>query len=81
MTDNQGTIISGTGGDLLDVLLAQGVLNDEQFDQARRRMRRAQIPAQQAVLDLGISTQEVVYRALSQVTGIPFVILGEITID
>ncbi len=81
MTENQGTIVSGTGGDLLDVLLAQGILNDEQFDQARRRMRRAQIPAQQAVLDLGISTQEVVYRALSQVTGIPFLILGETTIE
>ncbi|HQL87014.1 MAG: Type II secretion system protein E [Lentisphaerae bacterium ADurb.Bin082] len=81
MTENRGSIFPGAGGDLLDVLLAQGVLSDEQFDQARRRMRRAQISAQQAILDLGISTQEVVYRALSQVTGIPFVILGETTIE
>lgn len=80
MTEQPGSILSGSG-DLLDVLLAQKVLNNEQVDQVRRRMRRAQIPAQQAVLDLGISTQEIIFRALSQVTGIPFVILGETTLE
>lgn len=64
-------------GDVIDILLAQKELTDEQADQARRRMRRSQIPAHQAVMDLGYSTQEKIYRALSQITGLPFVILGE----
>ncbi|NLF92861.1 MAG: Flp pilus assembly complex ATPase component TadA [Oligosphaeraceae bacterium] len=63
--------------DLISLLQQQGALNDEQADQCRRRMRRAQIPPQQAVLELSLSTQEVVYRALSQISGLPFVLLGE----
>ena len=66
-----------TGGDVIEILLAQKELNEEQAEQARRRMKRSQIPAYQALLDLNYSTQEKIYRALSQTTGIPFVILGE----
>ncbi|MDD4537821.1 MAG: ATPase, T2SS/T4P/T4SS family [Lentisphaeria bacterium] len=69
------------GGDVLGILLAQRVINDEQADQVRRRMRREQAPAHQAILDLGFASQELVYRALSQVTGVPFVILGEVEIS
>lgn len=65
------------GGDVLSVLLAQRVINEEQADQVRRRMRREQVSAHQAILDLGLAGQELVYRALSKVTGVPFVILGE----
>ncbi len=70
-----------TGGDIIEILLAQKELNEEQAEQARRRMKRSQIPAYQALLDLNYSTQEKIYRALSQTTGIPFVILGETEIS
>ncbi|MGN0879408.1 MAG: GspE/PulE family protein [Oligosphaeraceae bacterium] len=69
------------GGDVLQVLLSQKVLTAEQADQVRRRMRRSQCTAAQAIFDLGFASQEIVYRALSQVTGLPFVILGETEIS
>ena len=69
------------GGDIIDILLSQKEINEEQAEQARRRMRRSQIPAYQALLDLNYSSQESIYRALSQTTGIPFVILGETEIS
>ena len=69
------------GGDIIDILLAKKELNEEQAEQARRRMRRSQIPAYQALLDLNYSSQESIFRALSQTTGIPFVILGETDIS
>ena len=69
------------GGDLLQVLQSQKVLTAEQADQVRRRMRRSQCTAAQAIFDLGFASQEIVYRALSQVTGLPFVILGETEIS
>ncbi len=65
------------GGDIIDLLLKDKELTEEQAAQVRSRMRRSQIPAHQAMLELGFSTQEHIYRALSQTTGIPFVILGE----
>jgi len=63
--------------DLLSVLLAEGALTDEQAEQVRRRMRRAQTSAHQAILDLDFAPQEVVYRALSRCNSLPFVIIGE----
>ena len=60
------------GMDLLEALLLQKLLTDEQADQVRRRMRRAQVPAQQAVLELGFVGQEALYRTLSLSSGIPF---------
>lgn len=65
------------GSDLLDILLQQKNLTEEQVDQVRRRMRRAQVPPQQAIIELGFANQEIVYRALSQTTGIPFVQLDK----
>ena len=69
------------GGDIIDILLAQKEINEEQAEQVRRRMRRSQIPAYQALLDLNYSSQEKIYKALSQTTGIPFVILGDTEIS
>ena len=76
---NESTRISeaAASSDLISLLQQQGALNEEQADQCRRRMRRALIPPQQAVLELSLATQEVVYRALSQISGLPFVLLGE----
>ncbi|MBN2449447.1 MAG: Flp pilus assembly complex ATPase component TadA [Lentisphaeria bacterium] len=69
------------GGDLLGILVSQGSLTEEQAEQVRRRMRRSQSPTHQAILDLGFASQEVVYRALSQCNGLPFVILAKETIQ
>ncbi|MBQ9367731.1 MAG: hypothetical protein IJT83_08120, partial [Victivallales bacterium] len=78
MTDIRRTTPAfAMGGDIIDILLKDKELTEEQASQVRSRMRRSQIPAHQAMLELGFSTQEHIYRALSQTTGIPFVILGE----
>ncbi len=80
MSSDEKTVIasdSGESNDLLTLLVSEGSLTDEQADQVRRRMRRAQISSHQAILDLGFATQEVVYRALSRVNGLPFVVLSE----
>jgi general secretion pathway protein E/type IV pilus assembly protein PilB len=73
----QNTLPTGNGGDVLSVLIAQGHITEEQADQARRRMRRAAVTSHQAVLDLGFANQELVYRALSECNGLPFVILAK----
>jgi general secretion pathway protein E/type IV pilus assembly protein PilB len=71
------TMGGGNGGDVLSILIAQGHITEEQAEQARRRMRRAAVASHQAVLDLGYANQEVVYRALSECNGLPFVILAK----
>jgi general secretion pathway protein E/type IV pilus assembly protein PilB len=80
MSSEEKTVIAADAGDsndLLTVLVSGGSLTEEQADQVRRRMRRAQISSHQAILDLEFATQEVVFRALSRVNGIPFVILAQ----
>ena len=80
MSADDKTIITfedGDSSDLLSVLISEDALTEEQADQVRRRMRRAQISSHQAVLDLEFATQEVVYRALSRCNGLPFVIIGD----
>lgn len=69
------------GMDLLEALLLQKLITEEQADQVRRRMRRAQIPAQQAVLELGFVGQEALYRTLSHTSSIPFVLLDQVTLS
>lgn len=69
--------LGNNGGDVLSILIAQGHITEEQAEQARRRMRRATVSSHQAVLDLGYTNQETVYRALSECNGIPFVILAK----
>ena len=63
--------------DLLGLLVTQGHLTEDQAEQARRRMRRASVPSHQAVVDLGFTSQEAVYRALSECNGMPFVLLAK----
>jgi general secretion pathway protein E/type IV pilus assembly protein PilB len=77
--NQQNTLVTmgGGGGDVLSILIAQGHITEEQAEQARRRMRRAAVASHQAVLDLGYANQEVVYRALSECNGLPFVILAK----
>ncbi len=66
------TITTNASGDLLGILVAQGALDEAQADLVRRRVRRAQIPAYQAILDLALASEEAVFRALAQSHGLPF---------
>ena len=66
--------------DILQILLEQNELTPEQAEQVRRRVRRAQISEQQALIDLGFSSQSKIYQALSQTTGIPFISLDNLQI-
>ncbi len=75
------SLMAGGQGELVDILLAEKELTAEQAEQVRRRQQRAQIPAYQAILDLGFSSQEKVFRALSKSTGIPFTVIGERQLD
>ncbi len=71
--------ITGTHPELLDILQQQGILDADQANQVQRRMQRAQVSAQQAVLDLGYASQEAVFRALAAASGLAFVVLGSLT--
>ena len=72
---------AGNAADIIEILLEAKSITHEQAEQARRRMRRAQQPAHQALMDLGFSSQADIYKALSQVSGLPFIILEEQTIN
>ncbi|MBT3378353.1 MAG: Flp pilus assembly complex ATPase component TadA [Lentisphaerae bacterium] len=74
---NQERSLTGSGdADLLALLVTQGDLTEDQAEQARRRMRRASVPCHQAIIDLGFTSQEAVYRALSECSGLPFTVLA-----
>lgn len=68
-------------GDVLSILTTQGDITTEQAELARRRMRRSKVGAHEAVVDLGLSSEETVYRAVAQANGLPFTNLGEKEID
>ena len=80
MTPREQTIVTTEGTDLLSILVQQEHLTEDQAEQCRKRVRRAAVPSHQAVLDLGFTSQQAVFRALSQCNGMPFVILAEQTI-
>ena len=77
--ERQPAISAGKG--VLELLQQDGILDQEQVEQVRRRTRRASIPDYQAVVDLKLASQEDVYRALSRSVGIPFVQLSAQQID
>ncbi|NOY80386.1 MAG: type II/IV secretion system protein [Kiritimatiellaeota bacterium] len=71
------TLVSPSGGDLLSLLVDKDVITAEQAETARRRMRRAAIPSHQAVMDLGIASEEDVFRAVAETNALPFMVLSE----
>ncbi len=75
MSQQDKTLISFDESDLLTILVTQGDITEDQAEQARRRMRRANVPSHQALMDLGFASQEAIFRVLSQVNGIPFLVL------
>lgn len=68
-------------GDVLSILTQQGDLTAEQAELVRRRMRRAGVSAQEAVVDLALASEEKVYRALARAKGLVFTNLGEKEVD
>lgn len=75
------TLVPSAKGDILGILVAQGDLDQSQADLVRRRMRRAQVPAHQAIIDLGLSSEESVFRAVAQANGLEFTTLGETDVE
>ncbi len=67
---------SFAAADLLSALVEQGEITAEQAELARRRIRRAQSSPQQALLDLGFSSEEAIFRILAACHGLAFVDLG-----
>jgi len=67
--------------ELIRRLVAQEHLSTAQADTVRRRMRRSGISAQQAIAELEFCSQENLYRALADASGIPFVVLHDLELD
>ncbi len=65
-----------TSTDVLSSLVEQREITDEQAELVRRRMRRSQTTPQQALLDLGFSSEEAIFRCLAQCHGLSFTDLG-----
>jgi len=76
MSDSTSAINEKSTG-ILDLLEKQKVITTQQADSARRRMKREGISGHQALIELGYCSQEAVYRAMSEVCGLPFVIIHE----
>jgi len=80
-TSEERTIISLAGGDLLSLLVDKEVITAEQAETARRRMRRAAIPSHQAVMDLGIASEEDIFRTVAEINNLPFINLVETELE
>jgi general secretion pathway protein E/type IV pilus assembly protein PilB len=70
-----------SGNELLDRLVNDGHLSPVQAETVRRRMKRSSISCHQAVIELEYCPQEILYRALSAMTGLPFVVLHDTEIS
>ncbi|MCF7855441.1 MAG: Flp pilus assembly complex ATPase component TadA, partial [Candidatus Pacebacteria bacterium] len=61
---------------LLTSLIQQHHISEEQAELVRRRVGRAQVPTEQAVIDLGFASEEQVYAVLAQCSNLEFVNLA-----
>jgi general secretion pathway protein E/type IV pilus assembly protein PilB len=76
MASPNPTISMPSQSDLLALLIEQGDISEAQADLARRRVRRAQVPSHQAIMDLGLASEDVVFRSVAKCNGLPFVSLA-----
>lgn len=67
--------------DLIDLLVHRKVVSEADASQARRRQRRARCPQQDALVDLGIGSQQAIFEALAELEELPYVSLSEIELD
>jgi len=64
-----------------DLLLARGKLDARQLEQVRRRETRLREPQHRAILELNLTSEEDVYRALAEIRGMEFVEPGRLVIQ
>ena len=84
MAQKHKTITRRGGGqpdDLLTLLTEEEHISSEQADLVRRRMRRSQAEAHQALMDLGLCSEEVIFRALARCHGLQYTELPEEEIE
>ncbi|MFW5996915.1 MAG: GspE/PulE family protein, partial [Lentisphaeria bacterium] len=67
--------------DLLTALVEEHHITAEQADLVRRRMRRSQSSPHQALMDLSISSEEVIFQTLARCHGLPYTDLPEEDIE
>ncbi|HXY40634.1 MAG TPA: GspE/PulE family protein, partial [Vicinamibacteria bacterium] len=67
--------------ELLSVLLAQGVLNQEQAERVRRAQKVNGVAVEQAVLQLGLASDAQVAQALAAHAGLPYVKINPLDLD
>ena len=65
---------------LLQVLEQDNIITSQQVESAKRRMQRARVTADKALVELQYCSQTDIYKALSTITRIPFVELHKIKI-
>ena len=65
---------------LLQVLEEENTITSQQVESAKRRMQRAKVSADKALVELEYCSQADIYKALSQISRIPFVELHKIKI-
>lgn len=66
---------------LLDILLAEGLINDEQLELARVSSTKDNIPMGKSLVKLGFLTEEQMARTVSIQYDLPFVSLGTMQVD
>lgn len=81
MSAAQASEFTGDSGALLDALVEHSVIGADQAEPVRRRVRRTGTSVVQAVLDLGLTSEEAVYRMVAELGGVDFVDLQQVEID
>jgi len=66
---------------LVDILLADGLLNEGQLEQARASSKKDTIPLGKSLVKLGFLTEEQLARTVSVQYDLPFVSLGTMQVD
>lgn len=80
-TDSLSGLDLPPAGNVIDVLLRDGKITAVDADQARRRQRRANSTLEDAILELGTVSPEVIFRAVAEVHQLPYVDLFTQTVD
>ena len=65
---------------LLEILCEDNIIDQQQLESASKRMERAKITADKALVELQYCSQTEIYKALSKLHGIPFIELHKIKI-
>jgi general secretion pathway protein E len=67
--------------DILPILVSRKVLTAEQADRVRRTIRMNNVPAEQAVIQLGMANEVQIAQALAAHVGLPYVKINPLDLD